>query len=68
MNYETVPHGFNFDKENQVKKKKEKICKTQFCNRRLGAMQYLLYNRAGAESFLEPKKVKTPAVTSRQKS
>ena len=33
-----------------------------------GAVQYLLYNRAGAESFLEPKKVKTPAVTTRQKS
>ena len=26
----------------------------------LGAMQYLLYNRAGAESFLEPKKSQDP--------
>ena len=34
----------------------------------LGAVQYLLYNRAGAESFLGPKKVKTPAVTTRQKT
>ena len=26
----------------------------------LGAVQYLMYNRAGAKSFLEPKNVKIP--------
>ena len=29
----------------------------------LGAVQYLLYNRDHVKSFLEPRKVKTPAVT-----
>ena len=33
-----------------------------------GAVQCLLYNRTGAKPFLEPIKVKTPAVTTRQKS